>query len=422
MTRIVKFNPFKPGSIVAPGMFAGRLEEILSLEKALFQTKHGNALHFLIKGERGIGKSSLLYFLQTIASGDLESVSCGKFNFLVVSIELEPSNSYLDLIGKVGSEYKRVLKEETHVKAFLSDAWEFLKKWEVMGVKYSSGTAEVQPYEALDDLVSHVSGSLKSIKDKVDGLLILIDETDKPKSGANLGEFCKLFTERLSKRGCNNVCLGLAGLPSVLQKLKQSHESSVRLFNILELDPLKDDEVEEVINKALANAKDINKHDTLIDPAAKTLLVKLSEGYPHFIQQFGYCAFDQDNDGNIDVHDALNGALAVGGAFHQLGQKYFDELYFDQIGSDEYRDVLKVMAERGNSWISKKELQEKLRIKPYTLNNALAALKRKGIVVPRAGKAGDYRLPLMSFAVWIKGFAQAKEIQQRQMEFKKEEI
>ena len=415
----VKYNPFKPGNIVGPGMFAGRLEELLSLEKSLFQTKHGNALHFLIKGERGIGKSSLLYFLQTIAAGELDSISCGKFNFLVMNIALEPSNTYLDLIGKVGSEYKRVLKDEMHVKAFLVDAWDFLKKWEVMGVKYSAGVAGVQPYEALDDLVSHVSGSLKSVKDKVDGLLILIDEADKPKPSANLGEFCKLFTERLSKRGCNNVCLGLAGLPSVTQKLKQSHESSIRLFNITDLDPLNDNEVDEVIDKALAMARKVNQHDTVIDSDAKSFLVTLSEGYPHFIQQFGYCAFDQDKDNKIDIIDVVSGALSEGGAFHQLGQKYFDELYFDQIGSDEYREVLKAMAERGNSWISKKELQEKLSIKPYTLNNALAALKKKNIVVPRPGKSGEYRLPLVSFAVWIKGFAQAKEIQQRQMEFKR---
>ena len=413
-----QYNPFKPGSIVTPGMFAGRLDEVIALEKSLFQTKHDNAQHFLLSGERGIGKSSLLYFLQMVGTGELESVSCGKFNFLALNIELEPTNTYLDIISKVGSEYKRVLREETHIKTFLIGAWEFLKHWEVMGVKYSEKKKEVRPYAALDDLVSHIAGSLRSIQGKVDGLLVLIDEADKPPATANLGEFCKLFTERMSKRGAHNVCIGLAGLPPIVQKLKRSHESSIRLFNIIDLDPLKDSEVAEVIDKALLKAKEVNGSETKIDADAKNFLVALSEGYPHFIQQFGYSAFDNDTDGIITIRDAVGGAMSDDGAFYQLGRKYFDELYFDQIGSDKYREVLKIMAERGKSWISKKELQERLALKPYTLNNALTALKKRNIIVPRSGRAGEYRLPLMSFAVWVKGFARAKEVEQQQLEFR----
>lgn len=124
-----KYNPFKPGSIVTPGMFAGRLDEVIALEKSLFQTKHDNGQHFWLSGERGIGKSSLLYFLQMVGTGEVESVSCGKFNFLALNIELEPTNTYLDIISKVGSEYKRVLREETHIKAFLVRAHAACWSW-----------------------------------------------------------------------------------------------------------------------------------------------------------------------------------------------------------------------------------------------------------------------------------------------------
>jgi hypothetical protein len=49
-----KFNPFRPNSIVGPGMFAGRLRELQCLGRALFQTANGNPEHFLITGNRGI--------------------------------------------------------------------------------------------------------------------------------------------------------------------------------------------------------------------------------------------------------------------------------------------------------------------------------------------------------------------------------
>lgn len=57
---MLKYNTFRPNNIITPGMFVGRLEEINAIERCLFQAKNGNPQHFLVQGERGIGKSSLL--------------------------------------------------------------------------------------------------------------------------------------------------------------------------------------------------------------------------------------------------------------------------------------------------------------------------------------------------------------------------
>jgi len=84
--------------------------------------------------------------------------------------------------------------------------------------------------------------TLAQLGSNVDGILILIDEADKPSAGSNLGEFVKLFTERLTKRGCNHVFLGLAGLSELLPKLRQSHESSLRIFEMLTLESLQPNE------------------------------------------------------------------------------------------------------------------------------------------------------------------------------------
>ncbi len=104
---MAKFNPFRPGSIVTPGMFAGRLTELEGTERALNQTKHGNPHHFLIQGERGIGKSSLLFSLEYVAKSRVESLEGEKFNFLTISIVLEPSTTYHDIIQKVGNGLRK---------------------------------------------------------------------------------------------------------------------------------------------------------------------------------------------------------------------------------------------------------------------------------------------------------------------------
>jgi hypothetical protein len=165
----------------------------------------------------------------------------------------------------------------------------------------------------------------------------------------------------------------------------------------------------QVIEKGLVYAKEKNGFDVLITSDAKTAISELSEGYPHFVQQFSYCAFEEDTDNEIDLKDVQLGAFHPGrGAIQQLGLKYFQDLYFDQIGSDEYRDVLRTMAEGLDSWVTKSELKKRLDIKQSTLNNAIVALKGKHIILAKPGQADIYRLPTKSFAVWIKAFTSAR--------------
>jgi len=72
-----------------------------------------------------------------------------------------------------------------------------------------------------------------------------------------------------------------------------------------------------------------NGFEVKIELDAAASLAYITEGYPHFIQQFAYCAFDVDVDNNIDIDDVSKGAYAENGAFKRLGLKYFEKQYFD---------------------------------------------------------------------------------------------
>lgn len=391
-------------------MFAGRFAELQGTERALNQTKHGNPHNFLIQGERGIGKSSLLLSLEWVASGKLESLDKELFNFLTIGIELEPTNTYQDIIQKVGNELRRKIAKRSPVGEAAKAAWDFLKRWEIAGVKYTDVPSAPKPNELLDELTHSVEQTIDQLGTQIDGILILIDEADKAPVAANLGEFVKVFSERLTKRGCNRVCLGIAGLPSVMQNLRQSHESSTRIFEIFTLEPLLGSERLTVLESGLREAKNANTFEVTITDEARSLISTLSEGYPHFLQQFAYSAFNQDSDNKIDDSDVLQGALdPEAGALYQLGVKYFQELYFDQIGADEYRDVLRAMAENLDSWVTKAEIRKQVKMKESTLNNGINALKKRHIIVAKPGVAGTYKLPTRSFAVWIRAFTKARE-------------
>ncbi len=394
-------------------MFAGRYSEFLALEKTLFQTMHGNPTHFLIDGERGIGKSSLLLNLTWAARGEVTPLEHSQnFNFITVSVCLGEGHTYSDIVHGIASELSRQISARAQVKEFARSAWDFIKKWEVGGIRYREGTKEGRKdTELVEDLSFAISESLKSLGSEVDGILILIDEADKPPASANLGTFVKVLTERLKLRGCDRVCIGLAGLTAVRERLRKSHESSLRLFKIFALDPLSMDDCAVAIRRGLDAAKEKNGFEVSITPDAESSLSFITEGYPHFIQQFAYCAFDADSDNNIDVEDVQRGAYGETGALKQLGLKYFEKQFFDQIGSDEYRQVLRVMAKHFDGWVTKADIRkETAAIKASTLDNALVALKSRGIILAKPGTKGTYRLPSRSFAVWIRAYTQTDEL------------
>jgi AAA ATPase-like protein len=406
----MRYNPFRPGNVVTPGMFAGRIKEVEALEQILFQAKNGNPQHFLVTGERGIGKSSLFFFLDVLARGDVTFRESNPFNFLVVSVELDVNTRYDELIKKVGCELQRVVASRQKIRELAKGAWDFLCRWELLGVRYQQKESEREPdpHELLEELTFHIEQLSTECGTSLDGILVLLDEADKPPASAHVGEFLKLFTERLTKRGCNNVAIGLAGLPSVLPKLKESHESSTRILQVFSLSPLEAPDRISVVHRGLEDAKQKNGFATLIDTEAEEMIAEISEGYPHFIQQFAYSAFDKDSDNHIDSQDVQRGAFDPGGAFEQLGVKYFEDLYFEKIWSEEYRQVLRVMADSPTEWTSKATIRKQTGIKKETtLSNALAALKKRNIIIPQKGHKGSYRLPSMSFGVWIRAFTKA---------------
>ena len=404
----LRYNPFRPNGIVPPHMFCGREKEMQTVRQSLFQTKNENPQHFLIEGERGIGKSSLLHYIQQEAGmGGSQAVSL-EFQFLVISIELNETMPYGSILHAIASEFRTQLYAHKDVVAIAATIWDFLTNWKVLGVEYKKGQISEIESDVLDDLARSMAkftseaSNKASAQKRIDGILILIDEADKPSENARLGEFVKLFTERLTKIGCGRVCVGLSGLPALVGKLRASHESSLRVFETIPVGVISQDACEQVVIRALIEAKQKNGRDTTVDASALDLLGLLSEGYPHFVQQFGFSAFMQDDDWNISDNDVTTGAFSHNGGLDQLAKRYFHDLYYEQIWSPDYRKVLHTMTEHLDDWVSRSEILATSGVKSSQVTNALHTLKEKGIILVNPQKKAEYRLPSKSFAVWLK--------------------
>lgn len=404
----IKINPFSPHALVHPGVFKGRVSEVTSLEGYLYQTKSGTPQHFIIDGERGIGKSSLFFYLSYIAKGTIPYTENKTFNFLTVHIELSNTDTEVSIIEKLYRELESQIAIDEALKLKANKFWEFIKSIEVFGCRVHDSKGKPEASEALIQTVDTIQYLLKDLEGSIDGIVILMDEADRPDAEANLGQFCKLFTEKLVKRDCPNVSIGLAGRTNLRSKLQESHESAPRIFSVHTLQPLEQQDAMEVIDAGLLSATEKNGFEVVITQEAKTTLANMSEGYPHFIQQFAFSAFEADTDNQITLDDVLSGAFSKGGAIDQLGHVYFRELYFDNIKSDEYRKVLNYMSESLDDWVLRKDIIDS-GIKAMTVDNALSALKARGIIISKDSVKGQYKLPTKSFAVWIKALNFRKE-------------
>lgn len=330
-----KINPFAPNSPVHPGMFVGRVAELLKLESCLVQTKAANPSNFMITGERGIGKSSILNYIKHVAEG-MEGLEETKVSFLVIDTDIDPNTTQLGLVRKIELGLDRALGKTESARTFLTNSWDFLKRVEAAGVKISpadrSEDEELLLEEfsySLADVVGRVcsEGDSTVFGARFDGIIMLIDEADKASKNLSLGSFFKLLTERLHRRGCDRVAFGIAGLPELRTVLVESHPSSLRLFEELVLGRLSPDEVTRVIDIGLQRANEKNTDKTAITDEAKDHLAYYSEGYPHFIQQFSYSAFATDTDNVIDVEDVKRGGFGRRGAMELIGDRYYRDSY-----------------------------------------------------------------------------------------------
>lgn len=402
-------------------MFVGRIEEIHALESALGQTRAGQPKNFMLTGERGIGKTSLLNWVQWVAQGEIARDD-EYLNFLVVFVDIDGGTNSVTLVRKIERAFHRKLGETEKARDFLGKAWDFLRNVEAFGVKIHEGGVSGDTQTLLDEFAHSLPSTTSRICDptesltlfgsKYDGVLILIDEADNASEALSLGAFLKLLLERVQRDGCDNLMVGLAGLPGLREVLRTSHASSLRLFDEIVLSRLSGPEVGGVIDRCLKKANETNADQTTIEDEARGYLIRLSEGFPHFVQEFGYCAFETDSDNVIDTDDVAEGAFGERGAMVLIGDRYYRDDFYNRIQNDSYRQVLRIMADQLDGWISKQDIRSRFRGNDSTLTNALRALRDRNIIISREGTRGQYRLQHKGFALWIKFFtATPAEIQ-----------
>ncbi|RYX85158.1 hypothetical protein EON73_02990 [bacterium] len=256
-------------------------------------------------------------------------------------------------------------------------------------------------YSLADTLNRITSKTDNKFESTHDGILLIIDEADNSSKELDLGTFVKLLMERLQKKGSQQFMIGISGLPKIKEILIESHPSSIKIFEELNLDRLSDSDITYVIKRVLDHSEELNGFRTEIASEAEQDLIRLSEGFPHFIHQYGYCAFELSDGQLITDENIHQGAFGNNGAIEKIGDKYYRDDFYNKIKVDSYRQVLSIMAEKLDDWVTKKYIKSKFKGQTATLDNAISALRTRGIILSKEGTQGIYRLQDKGFAWWI---------------------
>jgi len=127
-------------------MFAGRYDELVTLEKGLYQTKHGQPSNYLITGDRGIGKTSLLLYLKRVSDGGVDSLEHGNFDFVSFSLLVSDKLDVVTMLKLAERNITRELGKLETVRNFLAETWAFVQRLRVMdsGISAAEQDSEVE--------------------------------------------------------------------------------------------------------------------------------------------------------------------------------------------------------------------------------------------------------------------------------------
>ncbi len=405
----VVINPFQPGQPVPPGVFAGRTHQLNDISTCIYQTAALNPQNVLITGERGIGKTSIAMFTKAIAKKEIiwKEVFLND-PFLVIHVSVQQNTPCEIVIAQVIKELKLAIHPSlTNIKKLFQNILGMFSELKLFGsgytIKDKINGSKNSIYLEAEKCIRKTAQALKENNQGAKTICIILDELDKMGDFDNFSSFWKVVQENLAYDNCRNLMLVMAGMPDIINKLSESHESFLRMFTPVTLDKMPDEEAKMIIEKALKNGKPKRNvsHDAVQE------ILSYSENYPHLIQELAYSAFQVCQGGEITKHDVevgLEGNEFYAGSVKKLGQLFFSKMYNTVRKNQNYKEVLKIIADlsgKEDKWVLRKDILAKSSKKRTSLGGAISDLTNKKLIVKNPDKSGEYKIHSKMFQVYI---------------------
>ncbi|MEX0971738.1 MAG: ATP-binding protein [Solirubrobacterales bacterium] len=294
-------NPYRPGAGAPPPLLAGRQKELEAIATLLGRLQVGRGERSIVlTGLRGVGKTALLWSAEESAE---------ELGWVAEGLE---ARSDLDFPAALAGRAWVILRQLEHkgaVREALSHLAAAIRRLRlrdpISGLELSLEIDPGEPGAELEaDLVALFRALGEAARDADTGVLLLLDELQLAEP-RDLEALCAAMHD-LSKRELPVAAL-IAGLPSLREQLLSAKTYAERLFAYRELGPLPLDAA------AAALADPARSVDDGLEFGRDALdaLLTACEGYPYFIQVYGYAAWQVASPPRVDVTDAAE-ALRLG--------------------------------------------------------------------------------------------------------------
>ena len=174
-----------------------------------------------------------------------------------------------------------------------------------------------------------------------------------------------------------------AGLPQVVGLAGRSKSYAERLFDYPEVGPLLPADAGDALRSP------VNDQGVNIDEAAIAEIIRVTEGYPYFLQQWGYEAWDVAPGPTIGLQDVQDATTL---AIKKLDESFF-RVRFDRLTPRE-KDYLRAMAELGSGHQRSGEIAESAGLTVQSVAPVRNSLIKKGMIYSPAHGDTAFTVPL----------------------------
>ena len=361
-------NPFSPGAGSPPPELAGRapvLEQARILLGRVLVGKPEKSL--MLTGLRGVGKTVLLNEIRRKAQAAgyltvLVEAHEGKSLGPLIAAPLKTVLFELDRVAQTGDRVKRGLRVLRSFLGGLSLKFGELK----IGLDIEPETGAADSGDIEIDLPNLFEALGDAAKEKNSAIAILIDEVQYL-SQKELGAVI-MAMHRMQQRQLPVVLLG-AGLPVLPGLAGESKSYAERLFAFPNMGALSQSDSNKAISEpALAEG-------IALTEAALAETYRLTQGYPYFIQEWGYQVWNLATSSPIDLDVVRAAAESV---IHRLDQNFF-RVRFDRLTPGE-KKFLRAMAELDSSANRSSDIATALGVSAKSIGPVRAKLIKKGMI------------------------------------------
>ncbi|MCE3239454.1 MAG: family ATPase [Gammaproteobacteria bacterium] len=382
-------NPFSPGAGTPPPELAGRSDILNQAMMTLARVKRGRAeKSLMIIGLRGTGKTVLLYEISKLAEkeGYQTAFIEAHEKKLLPELLLPELRRILFMLdtGKVSEKVKQAFRV---LKSFILSIKLNIKIQDIalgIGIEPEKGIADSGDLES--DLAQVFIALGEAAKDRNTAVAVIIDElqylTEQELSSLIMA------IHRITQKSLPVVLIG-AGLPQLIAKAGRAKSYAERLFDYPELGPLKKEDAKQALQAP------VKRENVSFTNEALNEIINITEGYPYFLQEWGYQAWNIAQRSPISITVAKS---ATHLSIQRLDQNFF-RVRFDRLTPRE-KEYLRALAELGSMPQRSGDVAEELGVDVQNAAPLRNNLIKKGMIY--SPKHGDTAFTVPLFEGFIK--------------------